>query len=53
MNYFFTAKISPFRMTFGTDGTEAAIAAVVTPAQPVLQNVDTANTGFCLNFQEK
>ncbi|EFX71385.1 hypothetical protein DAPPUDRAFT_308907 [Daphnia pulex] len=42
--------LRPFKMTYRTDGTEAAIAAGtnILPAR-----ADTNNTGFCLNFQEK
>ena len=43
----------PFRMNFGTDDTEAAIFIVVPPTQPFPQAPDTANTGFCLDYQEK
>ena len=45
--------MKPFRINFGTDDTEAAIANVVQPTQPFPQGVDTANTGFCLDYQEK
>ncbi|KAK4010428.1 hypothetical protein OUZ56_019572 [Daphnia magna] len=42
--------VRPFRITYHTDGTEAAVAAGtnVLPAP-----ADTANTGFCLNYEEK
>ncbi|XP_046637988.1 uncharacterized protein LOC124316223 isoform X1 [Daphnia pulicaria] len=45
--------IKPFRMTFQTDGTEAAITAINAPTVPVLAAADNANTGFCLDYQEK
>jgi hypothetical protein len=43
-----TAPMKPFRMIYRTDGTEAAVIAapLITPAI-----ADTANTGFCLNYQ--
>jgi hypothetical protein len=40
-------------MTFQTDGTEAAITAINAPTVPVLAAADNANTGFCLDYQEK
>ncbi|XP_046459000.1 uncharacterized protein LOC124205594 [Daphnia pulex] len=42
--------LRPFKMTYRTDSTEAAIAAGtnILPAR-----ADINNTGFCLNFQEK
>jgi hypothetical protein len=45
-----TAPLRPFKMTYRTDSTEAAIAAGtnILPAR-----ADANNTGFCLNFQEK
>ncbi|XP_046638009.1 uncharacterized protein LOC124316235 isoform X2 [Daphnia pulicaria] len=46
-------SIRPFRMTFKTDGTEAAIAAVTPPTVPAVAGADAANTGFCLDYQEK
>ncbi|EFX72901.1 hypothetical protein DAPPUDRAFT_110156 [Daphnia pulex] len=48
-------KISPFRMSFGTDGTEGKIdAATATAAQPdSMTKEDKANTGFCLAYQEQ
>jgi hypothetical protein len=49
----FAASIRPFRMTFKTDGTEVAIAAVTPPTVPAVAGPDTANTGFCLDYQEK
>lgn len=47
-------NIRPFRMTLGTDASEptAAVAAAA-PAIPVSAIIDTANTGFCLDYQEK
>jgi hypothetical protein len=58
--YLFAAKIRPFRMTYGTNADEAAVVVpqvngVDTPtlAIPVAAAVDTANTGFCLDYQEK
>ncbi len=45
--------MKPFRINFGTDDTEAAISNVVQPTQPFPQGPDTANTGFCLDYQEK
>jgi hypothetical protein len=53
INNYFTASIRPFRMTFKTDGTEAAIAAVTPPTVPAFAGADTANTGFCLDYQVK
>jgi hypothetical protein len=54
-------------MTYGTDGLEPTVAVTVasappaiaanevapTAAVPVSFIVDTANTGFCLDYQEK
>ncbi len=47
-------------MTYGTNADEAAVVVpqvngVDTPtlAIPVAAAVDTANTGFCLDYQEK
>lgn len=47
---FVIAPVRPFRITYHTDGTEAAVAAGtnVLPAP-----ADVANTGFCLNYEEK
>ena len=45
----FIARIKPFRLIYGTDGTEEAVLApalVLTPA-------DTANVGFCFDYQER
>ncbi|XP_046458998.1 mucin-5AC-like isoform X2 [Daphnia pulex] len=42
--------IKPFRMTFQTDNTEEAVAA---GANILPAPADTANTGFCLDYQEK
>ncbi|KAK4010454.1 hypothetical protein OUZ56_019597 [Daphnia magna] len=44
------SPIKPFRITYHTDGTEGAVAAGtnILPA-----TADTANTGFCLDFQER
>lgn len=47
---FVIAPVRPFRITYHTDGTEAAVAAR-TNVLPV--PADTANTGFCLNYEEK
>lgn len=46
-----TANVRPFRMTYQTDTTEAAVAV----AAPILiaANADALlNTGFCLNYVE-
>jgi hypothetical protein len=48
-----TDSIRPFRMTFKTDGTEAAISIATPPTVPAVAGPDTANTGFCLDYQEK
>ncbi|KAI9559209.1 hypothetical protein GHT06_015998 [Daphnia sinensis] len=42
--------IKPFKMTYRTDSTEAAVAAAtnILPAP-----ADTLNTGFCLEYQQK
>jgi hypothetical protein len=44
-------------MTFGTDGKETVIDAPATGAEtvaiPVAAVADTANTGFCLDYQER
>ncbi|XP_057368936.1 uncharacterized protein LOC130690002 [Daphnia carinata] len=42
--------VRPFRISYHTDGTEAAVAAGtnILPAP-----ADTANTGFCFNYEEK
>jgi hypothetical protein len=57
MIYSITANVRPFKMTFGTDGTELAIALVngaATAAIPVVMTLpDAANTGFCLDYQER
>lgn len=55
VKYSIAAKISPFRMSFGTDGTEGIIdAATPTAAQPdSMTKEDKANTGFCLAYQEQ
>jgi hypothetical protein len=43
------APIKLFRMTYQTDSTEGEVAALgILPAP-----ADTANTGFCLDYQEK
>ncbi|EFX72899.1 hypothetical protein DAPPUDRAFT_110154 [Daphnia pulex] len=42
--------IKPFRMTFQTDNTEEAVTA---GANILPAPADTANTGFCLDYQEK
>jgi hypothetical protein len=39
-------------MIYQTDGTEAPITAVNAPSVPVVAAADTANTGFCLDYQE-
>nr|CAH0107327.1 unnamed protein product [Daphnia galeata] len=46
-------KMRPFSLNFGTDDTEAAITPAVPPGKPVTQLIDNANTGFCLDYQEK
>lgn len=40
-------------MTYRTDSTEAAIAALNVPTVPAFAGADTANTGFCLDYQEQ
>jgi hypothetical protein len=40
-------------MTYQTDGTGAAITTINAPTVPVLAAADTANTGFCLDYQER
>ncbi|XP_046637991.1 uncharacterized protein LOC124316223 isoform X3 [Daphnia pulicaria] len=61
------SKVKPFKMTYGTDGLEPTVPVIVavppnppgvgevaaTAAVPVSYVVDTANTGFCLDYQEK
>jgi hypothetical protein len=48
------AKIRPFRMSFGTDGTELdSITGDDTAALPYDAAADTDNTGFCLAYQEQ
>ncbi|XP_057368577.2 uncharacterized protein LOC130689657 [Daphnia carinata] len=42
--------IKPFRITYHTDGTEGAVTA---SANVLPATADTANTGFCLDFQER
>ncbi|KAI9559203.1 hypothetical protein GHT06_015992 [Daphnia sinensis] len=44
------SPVRPFRITYHTDGTEGALVAGtnILPAQ-----ADTANTGFCLNYEAK
>ncbi len=57
----FAASTRPFRMTYGTDGSEPTTGATIggtdnpvpTAAIPITYLADTANTGFCLNYQEK
>ncbi|KAI9559205.1 hypothetical protein GHT06_015994 [Daphnia sinensis] len=44
--------IRPFKMTYRTDGTEGAVAANA-PTAPIVAIADNANTGFCLDFQER
>jgi hypothetical protein len=59
---FIAGKVKPFKMTYGTDGLEPTVPVAVavppnlpaaTAAVPVSYVVDTANTGFCLDYQEK
>lgn len=52
LKYLITAPITPFRITYRTDGTEAAVVAVG-GSVPVQATADVANTGFCLDYQEK
>lgn len=42
----------PFRLIYRTDGTEEEITAV-TSSNIIGAAADTANTGFCLDFEEK
>ena len=46
-----TASVTPFRLIY-PDGTESAVTAVST-SNVIGASVDTANTGFCLDFVEK
>jgi hypothetical protein len=47
-----TASVRPFRMTYRTDGQETPVLAV--PATNTIGALaDTANTGFCLDYQER
>jgi hypothetical protein len=48
----FSASIVPFRLIYRTDGTEGAVAAVAS-SNVIGASADTANTGFCLNFEQK
>lgn len=56
--FYITAPVRPFKMTFRTDGTEAAVVAAP-PAAPVAATPDigilgvNGNTGFCLDYQER
>ena len=52
-HFYLIAKMRPFSLNFGTDDTEAAITPAVPPGKPVTQLIDNANTGFCLDYQEK
>ncbi|KAI9559207.1 hypothetical protein GHT06_015996 [Daphnia sinensis] len=45
--------VRPFRMTYRTDGTEATITTLNVPTVPAFAGADTANTGFCLDYQEQ
>ncbi|XP_045027802.1 uncharacterized protein LOC116920531 [Daphnia magna] len=45
--------IRPFKMTYRTDGTELAVGAPFTPTNPIVAIADNANTGFCLDYQER
>ncbi|XP_057368748.1 uncharacterized protein LOC130689828 isoform X3 [Daphnia carinata] len=45
--------LTPFRMTYRTDGTEAAISTINAPTVPAFAGADTTNTGFCLDYQER
>lgn len=47
------SPIRAFKMTYRTDGTELAIGAPFSPATPIGAIADNANTGFCLDFQER
>jgi hypothetical protein len=53
-----TAPVRPFKLTFRTDNTEAAVV-VNAPTAPVAATADVGitgvngNTGFCLDFQER
>jgi hypothetical protein len=47
------AKIRPFRMSFGTDGTELDSITGGTAALPDDAAADTDNTGFCFAYQEQ
>ncbi|XP_046637997.1 uncharacterized protein LOC124316227 [Daphnia pulicaria] len=46
------SAIVPFRLIYRTDGTEGAVTAVAA-SNVIGASADTANTGFCLDFQEK
>ncbi|EFX72229.1 hypothetical protein DAPPUDRAFT_254734 [Daphnia pulex] len=45
-----TSNVQPFKISYGTDGTEGA---VVTGTNILPAPADTHNTGFCLDYQEK
>ncbi|XP_046459325.1 uncharacterized protein LOC124205840 [Daphnia pulex] len=42
-------KIMPFKLIYGTDGTEAEVGAPALVSTPA----DTNNVGFCLDYQER
>uniref|UniRef100_A0A0N8BNF5 CUB domain-containing protein n=2 Tax=Daphnia magna TaxID=35525 RepID=A0A0N8BNF5_9CRUS len=44
--------VRPFKITYRTDGTELAVPAAL-PALPAFAGLDVANTGFCLDFQQR
>nr|CAH0107938.1 unnamed protein product [Daphnia galeata] len=44
-------RIRPFRITYRTDGTEAAVVAV--PPNIIAADADANNVGFCLDFQSR
>ncbi|XP_032783152.2 uncharacterized protein LOC116921066 [Daphnia magna] len=46
------SSLMPFRLIYRTDGTEEEITAV-TSSNIIGAAADTANTGFCLDFEEK
>uniref|UniRef100_A0A0P5TBM7 Uncharacterized protein n=1 Tax=Daphnia magna TaxID=35525 RepID=A0A0P5TBM7_9CRUS len=44
--------VKPFKITYRTDGTEAAVP-LNAPTAPLTATADTGNTGFCLDFQQR
>lgn len=50
-----TAPVKPFKMTYQTDNTEGVVVVPNPPTAsiPFAATADTANTGFCLDYQER